>query len=393
MMIKYPMQPGAALQAMSSLTLFLLLSTLLLPQRLTGQAEPSALVELQSTDKGFLLPRMTQAQRDAIASPATGLMIFNSTSVCLDINFGSPAMPFWKSMDCLFTISSLNCAGAIVTGTLKPGQPAAGVSASISYTGGNGGAHSGQVVSSTGVTGLTATLPAGNFSTSHAVYAITGTPSGAGMANFALNIGGQTCQLSVDICGAYVAPNVWKAFMCRNLGATNTSADFFTPSWEINGGYWQWGFAAMAAPGPSGPDAGQANSSLISGWNTDAPNGAWSDDTKTANDPCPRGFRVPTLAQWDGVRNNNTQSITGTWTSSSINYSSGRFFGPGLMLPAAGNRWYFDGLLVNRGDYGGYWSSTESGTEFAWRLYFSSGSADTFYNYRRNGFSLRCIAE
>lgn len=40
----------------------------------------SALVSLQSTKKGFLLPRMTTTQRNAISSPATGLEVYNTTT-------------------------------------------------------------------------------------------------------------------------------------------------------------------------------------------------------------------------------------------------------------------------------------------------------------------------
>jgi hypothetical protein len=39
----------------------------------------SAVIELTSTNKGFLPPRMTTAQQNAISSPATALSIFNST--------------------------------------------------------------------------------------------------------------------------------------------------------------------------------------------------------------------------------------------------------------------------------------------------------------------------
>lgn len=39
----------------------------------------SALLDLTSTSKGFLLPRMTTAQRNAIASPTAGLMVFDNS--------------------------------------------------------------------------------------------------------------------------------------------------------------------------------------------------------------------------------------------------------------------------------------------------------------------------
>ncbi len=43
-----------------------------------SQAEVSAILDLKSTNKGFLPPRMTTSQREAIASPAAGLMIYNT---------------------------------------------------------------------------------------------------------------------------------------------------------------------------------------------------------------------------------------------------------------------------------------------------------------------------
>lgn len=43
-------------------------------------AVASALLEMTSTTRGFLTPRMTTAQRDAIGSPATGLLIYNTTT-------------------------------------------------------------------------------------------------------------------------------------------------------------------------------------------------------------------------------------------------------------------------------------------------------------------------
>jgi hypothetical protein len=211
-------------------------------------------------------------------------------------------------------------------------------------------------------------------------------------------------------CGAYVAPGVWKEFDCYNLAAIGktTNDDPFTPSWRLIGGYWQWGRKGPDpsqwydtntpnfAHGPTGPSSSEANSGSISVWgSSNAPDGAWSDSYKTTNDPCPVG-RVPTETQWDGVLNNNTQSTVGTWDSDDTNYSSARFFGDKLMLPAAGGRGdgYF-GELYGRGSTGGYWSSSED-SDFgtAWGLFFGggSGSYDGYY-YRLLGYSVRCIAE
>ena len=371
-------------------------------QVVVGTAPPdgSAVLEVQSGTGGVLLPRMTQSERDAIALPATGLMLYNTVSKCLEVNVGTPTSVEWARANCLpGKIASLNCAGATVTGTLTLGQAASGVSASVSYTGGNGGVHNGQTVASTGVTGLTATLSAGSFESGsgNLSYAITGTPAVAGTASFALNIGGQTCTLNVFVnyvCRAKVNATDYKNFMCYNLGSANTSADPFTPTWEINGRYWQWGRLAQAAAGPTGPGAGAANSGTVSGWNTiNAPNGSWNDVSKTANDPCPSGYRVPTKAQWDGVSANNTKTDVGTFNSSATNYGAGKKFGDQLMLPATGLRDGDDGEVVIRGLRGYYWSSTENGNSNAWYLYFDSSNALTGSYFRTDGLSVRCVAE
>jgi len=41
---------------------------------------PSARLAVNSTSEGFLTPRMTTSQRDAIANPAEGLEIYNLTT-------------------------------------------------------------------------------------------------------------------------------------------------------------------------------------------------------------------------------------------------------------------------------------------------------------------------
>jgi hypothetical protein len=51
--------------------------------------DASSVLELRSTNSGFLPPRMTALQRDAIVSPATGLLVFNTTSNQLNYYTGT----------------------------------------------------------------------------------------------------------------------------------------------------------------------------------------------------------------------------------------------------------------------------------------------------------------
>ena len=67
---------------------FLLITTVSIQAQVgIGTTTPAATAQLDvsSTTKGFLPPRMTTTQRDAIASPAAGLIIFNTTTNGLEI--------------------------------------------------------------------------------------------------------------------------------------------------------------------------------------------------------------------------------------------------------------------------------------------------------------------
>ena len=47
----------------------------------TGNApNPSAMLEVESANKGFLMPRMDSTSRKAILNPAPGLMVYDSTT-------------------------------------------------------------------------------------------------------------------------------------------------------------------------------------------------------------------------------------------------------------------------------------------------------------------------
>ena len=71
----------------------------------TFTPDSSALLELQSTNSGLLLPRMTTAQRDAISNPAQSLLIFNTTAKCFETYVGNVWYTVWCEFPCGFTVS------------------------------------------------------------------------------------------------------------------------------------------------------------------------------------------------------------------------------------------------------------------------------------------------
>jgi uncharacterized protein (TIGR02145 family) len=51
----------------------------------TNTPSPAAMLDVQSTSKGMLIPRMTTTQRDAMLSPTIGLQIFNLTDSTINV--------------------------------------------------------------------------------------------------------------------------------------------------------------------------------------------------------------------------------------------------------------------------------------------------------------------
>ena len=105
---------------------------------------PDAVLEVYSTTKGVLVPRLTTAQRDAMVSPLNpankvqeGTIIYNLDQHCLQYNVApTGTTPNWVGYGCdglvliPGSITTLNCEGATTTGTLTAGKAASGVSSS-----------------------------------------------------------------------------------------------------------------------------------------------------------------------------------------------------------------------------------------------------------------------
>ena len=59
--------------------------------------DASAALEIESTTKGFLPPRMDLTQRNDLDLPAKGLTIYNTDTNLIEVNIGTDLLPKWKA--------------------------------------------------------------------------------------------------------------------------------------------------------------------------------------------------------------------------------------------------------------------------------------------------------
>jgi hypothetical protein len=374
----------------------------------TTTPNASAITEMNSTTQGFLPPRMTTIQRDAIASPAIGLVIFNTTTNCLNFFIGSGWNETCGTLVTTGTIITLNCIGSTTTGALYNGTAASGVSTTFPYTGGNSGTYSAQAVSSTGVLGLTANLLGGTLAlgAGNLVYTISGTPTTSGTASFAVTVGGQSCSLTLSVldlgifpagtvnCAGVTAvvnvtnPSTGKVWMDRNLGATQVATS--STDAASYGDLYQWGrredghqcrTSATTATLSSIDQPANGNFILAPtapyDWRSPQNTNLWQG-VNGVNNPCPSGYRIPTEPELEAERL--------SWI---VLTSVGAFASP-LKLPVAGYRSDSSGSLLNVGTFGYYWSGAVFGT-VSRGLYFDSSSVGMGSSNRANGIAVRCI--
>ena len=121
-----------------------------------------------------------------------------------------------------------------------------------------------------------------------------------------------------------------------------------------------------------------------------------SNPVKTEYDPCPEGWRVPTLDEFMELDNNYSEQTTdesgleGRWFSGSLSHSSSV---PRVFLPAAGYN-NSSGISEGRGSCGYYWVSTPLYDHYAYRFYFNdSNIKSTMSQCRASGYSVRCVKE
>ncbi|GEN69402.1 hypothetical protein [Chryseobacterium rhizosphaerae] len=151
----------------------------------TSAPDISAIVDITATNKGILIPRValtSATDQVTIASPATGLMVFNTGTAALTFKgFVYWNGTEWRSLNNTSTINptitGLNCSNAIAFPvTFTSGTPYTGT-ITVPYSGGNGGSYpSGSPFTQNG---LTFTLNAGTLNNGNGsiTYSVTGIPN------------------------------------------------------------------------------------------------------------------------------------------------------------------------------------------------------------------------
>ncbi|MFU1858361.1 FISUMP domain-containing protein [Sphingobacterium sp. NGMCC 1.201703] len=198
-----------------------------------------------------------------------------------------------------------------------------------------------------------------------------------------------------------------KIWMRHNLGAnTDVNPDLDPVISSLGGNFYQFGRSAVVANASSSENA-------ISNWNTTAaPANAWNSGTtttpqKTANDPCPSGYRIPSKNEYDQLlQDMSVSNNSGTWGTTSANVA----YGPAKILtskrnrsviltfPASGFRDSRDGKWAWRGGSGPFWTSERTTVDQVYRLSILRDIA-TVRNTANvghtavSGYSVRCIAE
>ena len=131
-------------------------------------------------------------------------------------------------------------------------------------------------------------------------------------------------------------------------------------------------------------------------WASSRINDLWNSGTdqapkKTDYDPCPKGWRVPTIAEWEAIGAGNAE-ITKEWDNINKLMKIDGVDGVKLVLPAAGYRNNNNGSSYDQGVSGYYWSSSVSATNGSY-VNLKSATLNVDRNYRGLGYSVRCIQE
>ena len=379
----------------------------------TNTPNSSAMLDITSTTQGFLPPRMTAAQRDAIGSPVAGLEIW-----CTDCG---PTAPYGEAQIYNGTIWTNLLGGTIkpvtvagtntITGAISPigiGTITPASSAALEINSTSKGfliprmtsAERNKMEPASTAAGLQVwcsdcNAGAGELSIFNGIEWTNSSGTTANLAPPTGNIAicdGTRPTVVKDV--SYVKNGITYTWMDRNLGASRAAT-----SWQDESSFgclYQWGrgndghaninwttLAVNSSTSTKSATTNPGNSLFILGsttiltddWMTSTPNPEtrWQGVSGGINNPCPAGYRVPTRNEMDATPlNSNLQNST-VWLNAI------------LKLPTVTRSRTANGNLNNTNGNGYYYTSSD------YYYNFSMAGSSSFQRSYCPTTALRCI--
>lgn len=221
-----------------------------------------------------------------------------------------------------------------------------------------------------------------------------------------IEVEGEDCGTGATEIVEVYNPATGRTWMDRNLGASRAATN--AADAEAYGGLFQWGRGADGHQCRDSEVTSDVGNSPYPGhdkfiiadyvtsynnWYTPSVDGLWQGESGT-NNPCPDGYRIPTIEEWEAE--------LASWSQNS---PAGAMGSP-LKLPMGGYRASYTGMIAQEGTNGRYWSSTLMDVDGVEKrgsiLTFGTNSNGSHYasiqqgvsgNTQAAGLSVRCIKD
>jgi hypothetical protein len=355
----------------------------------------SAILDVKSTSKGILTPRMTHLQMNDIQNPANGLVVFCSD--CGVNNSGALALfmagGWWElTANCINPIAPAQTLHVPSMNQIVWNWSPVPYASGYKWNTTNDYANAFDM--GTATTKIDTGLSCDSSYTRYIwAYNACGSSSPITLTQSTSScISGFTCgqTLTISHIAGEVAPvskmttygtvtnipgEVGKCWITSNLGASQQATSVSDQSEPSAGWYWQF----------------NRKQGFMHDGSARIPNTNWISiisefsDWEVTNDPCTlelgTGWRIPTWTEWANV------DESGGWTEWNGPWGSN------LHMHAAGFLWPTDGFLLSRGSYAHYWSTTQNDLTTAYTIYFTINFCLTGSTTKAFGFSLRCLKD
>ena len=365
----------------------------------TNSPNSSAKVDISSTTKGFLPPRLTTVQRNAVQNPAEGLTIYNTDVKCIEFYAGQANG--WFS-PCL-SFGTISCSDPVVNGTCIAGTPlSAANTVSLTVTNTTIGGYN---ISTNTVNGIQFSKM-GTFTTIGSQVIVlngTGTPVITGITTFTVAYGNSSCTFSVTVTNASGTPCSGTPVVTY-AGQTYNTVQIGTQCWfkeNLNIGVRITAVSLL----------GQTDNGVIEKYcynnleaNCDIYGGLyrWHElmqyiNTEGVQGICPTGWHIPTDAEWSTLTTYlGGSSVAGSKMKESgtahwVSPNSGADNSSGFTALPGGN-FSGDNVFVDLGNLAFFWSSSQILTGYAWnRVLDQSAGVSRISDYELFEYSVRCL--